>query len=97
MTKCTISGCRDLETICKDCGRVVCTKIFLPPDEWISVQNELPKDIFFGHESPEVLVLNSWGIKVGRQFNCGEWVDEHLYTIDAVTHWMPLPKMPEKV
>ncbi len=28
MTKCTDSGCRNLQTTCSDCGRTVCTKNF---------------------------------------------------------------------
>lgn len=99
MNKCTISGCRNLEWKCSDCGRTASTDTIanIPGIfEWISVQDKLPKDFFFGNEpSPEVLVSGSWGIKVGHQFNCGEWVDEHIYTIDGVTHWMPLPKPPE--
>lgn len=31
MTKCTDSGCRNLQTTCADCGRTVCTKTFIPP------------------------------------------------------------------
>ncbi len=33
MTKCTDSGCRNLQTTCADCGRVVCTKTFKDPIE----------------------------------------------------------------
>ena len=63
--------------------------------EWISVKDKGPKDEFKHHEPcPEVLVCSPWGIKIGKQWQSGEWVDDHLYSIDGVTHWMPLPPSP---
>jgi hypothetical protein len=37
MSECNIRGCRNLETVCKDCGRVICTKTL--PQE-IQIQEE---------------------------------------------------------
>lgn len=97
MSECTIRGCRTLETKCKDCGRLVNEAIFpLPTNEWVSIKDKTPKDIYPYHEPcPEVLVSYPWGIKIGHQFQCGEWVDDHLHTIDTVSHWMPLPEAPK--
>ena len=41
MSKCTESGCRNLQTICADCGRIVCTKKFPEPTGWIYKGNTL--------------------------------------------------------
>ena len=65
--------------------------------EWISVKEKTPKDIYLYHEpSPDVLVAYPWGIKIGKMFNCGVWLDDWLYNIEDVTHWMPLPKPPKE-
>lgn len=33
-TKCIEWGCRNLQTICLDCGRVVCTKTLPKAEDW---------------------------------------------------------------
>lgn len=64
---------------------------------WISVEDKQPKDMFKLNEPcPEVLIKDHWGFKIGKQFQCGKWVDDHLYSLEGVTHWMPLPKPPEE-
>lgn len=47
--------------------------------------------------SRDVLINTSWGIKVGRRFACGMWVDDFMGEVAGVTHYMELPNFPRKV
>ena len=64
---------------------------------WISVKNKLPeeysavlvtdgKEIFIGH-------YEMWSSKRGTQ---EFWRTEQEELIDFITHWMPLPSLPEE-
>lgn len=65
--------------------------------EWISIEELQPKDKYKHHEpGPNVLVFTIWGMKIGRQWGCGKWTDDHIYDIEGVTHWMPLPPLPNE-
>jgi hypothetical protein len=94
MTKCTDSGCRNLQTTCADCGRVVCTKTFTGPGEWISVKEK---------DSPpmrDVLLFVNGDIGVGwnesvQPEEIASYCSYQAIDSDEVTHWMPLPKTPE--
>lgn len=63
--------------------------------EWISVKDKLPQ------EFKRVLVYSDFGID-SKVFEGGIFYDgeTHCYCpigkVDGVTHWMPLPKPPEK-
>ena len=98
MNECQNRGCRNLETKCKDCGRLVCDKTLAEVQEWISIEDRLPptnfavltidqfyKDVFcFGIlSSDEEDFYNSSIFNIPPDFN--------------VTHWMPLPKPPEEI
>lgn len=65
--------------------------------EWISVKYKLPA------ENIEVLACDNYDIRIAeygigyvenveRQ---GWWIDQN-FDWDEVTHWMPLPSLPEK-
>jgi len=104
LTKCTESGCRNLETRCKDCGRCVCEKKF-PKSEWIGVEDRFPpnedwvlvlcKGFFFHIESP-LKQTPSLRIFEGRFIRSWGWDLPFCGDKDVhVTHWMPLPTPPE--
>lgn len=104
MTKCTISGCRNLATICKDCGREVCTKTFKAPDEWMSVEHRLPNlnepILVYGlrihTEEKDIYKATRYLVETNVGQEEQYWETEFCYDIVNVTHWMPLPKPPEK-
>lgn len=55
---CHITGCRSLETKCKNCGRVVKTADFKPPYEWVSIKDRMPET------DTDVLVYINGKIKI---------------------------------
>ncbi len=100
--ECHKAGCRNLETRCKDCGRVVnSTEI---PSEWgnsgwISVKDRLPE-----LEYQLCIVYNTSGY---MDFQRAIWhkrlnsfvlynPNEHEKLLLHVTHWMPLPELPKE-
>ena len=98
MTECTKSGCRNLQTTCLTCGRVVCTATF-PSPEWISVDELPPK------ENELVRIWNGKGkITRGRRFidklqesgghYCYYEEDESDWGV--ILKWMPLPEPPHE-
>ena len=105
MNECQISGCRELQTTCVTCGRVVCTKTFSAPGEWISVKDRLPEE--------EDYYL-TWVIDNGASYyfevqkfdkmprtlkemygNCITHWEKSLWDDRIVTHWMKLPNPPK--
>ena len=97
MNKCQISGCRELQTTCVTCGRVVCTKTFCASGEWISVKERLPgaKDYVIrvfadGKVMDEVWLETHTQIWMKDSYN-GGWGPFD----GTVTHWMELPPLPE--
>jgi len=103
MSKCTISGCRNLQTVCNDCGRVVCTATFKSPNEWINVKDRLPeKDqkVIFYVLDRELIYAGYFSIDNHRSLSSGERFRENLddwwFDEETITHWMPLPKPPEE-
>lgn len=103
MTKCTESGCRNLEQRCLDCGRLVCSYKF--PDaktvtineyysgmRWISVDEALPE------EGERVLTYNpkcgeGCCVDIDYRFDKDFWESQGVFS--EITHWMPLPKPPK--
>ena len=59
-------------------------------NEWIKVEEGVPE-------------LNTWVLAATTYKHAtsaaltksGDWVDQHGYTIRYVTHWQPLPELPE--
>lgn len=64
-------------------------------DKWISVKDRLPEP------NVDVIVFEKYmsikTIKIGHRLGYEEydWVDDHLYPLDKVIFWMPLPKDPK--
>jgi hypothetical protein len=57
---------------------------------WIRCDERLPEN------SGKVLVSDGAGIEFGRWIG-GCWVDSgYMHGFDLVTHWMPLPELPEE-
>ena len=98
--------CRDCKRIAKwECAsqmysaRDICGWLDDTPTVggWISVEDRLPKpyeEVFFIGKNG----FGNWypiqkGFRIQR-----EWYSSiHATVIDCVTHWMPLPKLPEEV
>lgn len=57
--------------------------------KWIPVSERLPED------GKTVLCYSKWGITIGHRWDSGQWVDEHVYELEDISHWMPLPTMPK--
>ena len=67
---------------------------------WISVDDRLPEFVVDGYENPVLVLIYSDKCRVAC-FNAVEnyWVrepDEYVFVPGAVTHWMPLPNLPEE-
>lgn len=104
---CIEKGCRNLETRCKNCGRVVVSAffdkdedpLFLPNtnDGWISVKDNLPQVgqyvlVWDGNKG-----LNNncfYEIASYRTFNNGAFFVSGPYLLHGIVYWMPLPKPP---
>ena len=95
--QCQISGCRQLQTICLTCGRVVCTKILPNPSEWISVKNRLPET------DQNVLFFYDDKIHIGVFYGKSEkhngilwqsYIDGYNCIQDS-EFWIPLPEIPK--
>ncbi len=84
-TECHIYGCNDLETSCKDCGKVVNTAHY--DSQWISVEVKMP--VQFQH----ILISDTLNISTGY-FQDGTFVGVEN-DIKHITHWMPLPLPPK--
>lgn len=62
--------------------------------KWVSVKDREPRNEF-KYPEPDVLFFYPGGIKIGTQWQDGQWYDDHIYSIEGVTHWMPLPEPPK--
>ena len=99
--ECTEKGCRNLETRCLDCDRVVNTAQFGAirsnseqlDDGWISVKAKLPTEHVW-IEIGSSIEKKTWrGIYMD-----GKFLEPDLgyKEITNVTHWMPLPEPPKE-
>lgn len=86
MNKCKIRGCRNLEWICKDCGRVVNTAT-LPITEWINFKDQKPSDNEYIAEIRHRYPAFCW-IGKYKQINCEEE--------DEPDYWLRLPEPPKE-
>ena len=97
MNECNIKGCRNLQTTCIACGRLVIERILPPLLEWISVEDRLPNDdeaVLMCEMGRKGLPLIGWyevedvipGFYIANSFQ-----DARVH----VTHWIPIPKPPE--
>ena len=74
---------------------IECVPTLTPQNEWISVEERLPE----GHM--QVLMWSArWKIaEAGSYYNKHFWVYTEIgdgYIADNITHWMPLPKSPDR-
>lgn len=93
-TECHIRGCRNLETICKDCGRVVCTKEL--NDGWISCKERLPVPgtyIILYHEK---IGCCPGYFAMFNEFYRFLFGNEYCELCKSVEKWMPLPQPPKE-
>ncbi len=63
-------------------------------NKWINVKDEMPNDC------KQVLVTDGYDMAIGElykgSFINDEWIElEYLNCPKGITHWMPLPKLPE--
>lgn len=68
-----------------------------PPNEWISVDEKLPKDgqIVLFHQKNGFIYCA--GYFAGNQLMFPAWfIDNDSWDAKEVTHWMPLPAPPKK-
>ena len=73
--------------------------------DWINVKNKMPdrKDYGFFWSGERRLAIFVCGVIHGYRdvvlgsysYASKQWTDLYGEKIDAVTHWMPFPKMPE--
>lgn len=103
MNDCQIRGCRNLETRCKDCGRLVCEKTF-NPHEWISIQDEMPPkdEPFLGITTGKRIEMLEWKERIINGENKG-WFGFYCpccccngHCSDNFSLWMPLPESPKE-
>lgn len=70
--------------------------------EWISVKDRLPEEcvdvlIFNSNHIPVVGFLTYLNKNEPINWTVCDWHDSELTVeVDYVTHWMPLPKLPEE-
>jgi len=91
MIPCKIRGCRNLQNVCKDCGRIVCTMTFQPPSDWICVKDQVPpamKDVLLLAGN---LVVKGWNESVQPEED-PSYCSYQDFDSDEITHWMPYPQ-----
>lgn len=82
-TECHKTGCKNLETQCKDCGRIVnTTEIPMETGNagWIEMTYRKPED-------GQMIAAVSQGVYY--------WIG-YYDPYDKWTHWIPLPKLPKE-
>jgi hypothetical protein len=94
VSECLKRGCRNLETTCSDCGRVVVRTniVNMHQTQWISVKDKLPI------EGVKVLTYlkdyDMYKIDYLILFPEPIWACVMEREQNVVTHWMPLPDSP---
>jgi methionyl-tRNA synthetase len=99
MSDCQKIGCRNLQTTCVKCGRIVCEKILPTNRQWISIKNRQPEDI-----NKKYFVITEYGADIATWYDNGDGTEskywakfipgERFPLSVPVTHWMPLPEKP---
>jgi hypothetical protein len=99
MTECLEKGCRNLQTTCVTCGRVVCTATF-PKDEWIKCSERLPEPSDGHFCSEDVLIASPLWVMVGYLDGYKKWKAYDLSNEDtqkvSPSHWMKFPSPPKE-
>ncbi len=110
-TDCHKTGCRSLETRCKDCGRTV-NSTEIPTNQgnsgWTKVQDSLPQDyeyvlVHAEKEQPHPIMSIArqhdgvWEmLNHSPESNAVAWDLTWYMDESEITHWMPLPESPKE-
>lgn len=89
MSECNIRGCRNLQTKCVDCGRLVVDRV-LKCSEWIDMRNQSPT------QSGEILLISDYtGERSGIVCDDLETVLLRAtdLSFDQIDWWMPFPSV----
>ncbi len=103
MCECKIRGCRNVQTICIDCGRLICEKILPKGPEWIRVENEMPEEgqtvmcyngmvctgFYQSEYYPQERSKKGWNLDISEEESTTFSPERY-----NITHWMPLPEPP---
>lgn len=99
MNDCQIRGCRKLEWICKDCGRVVASADFPKTLEWISVKEQPAPPFETVHLCVDGKVIVGWNESCQPEedpaYCSWEQWPETFISGEGVSHWAPLLKAPQ--
>lgn len=102
MSDCTIRGCRNINTVCADCGRTLITRILPPSMAWIDVKDQTPaidKWIIGGNYSRvDFGVILKHDLVQSREGDkCLEmYLPQEKYLCMGITHWIAMPEPPGK-
>lgn len=90
-----LPGCRvNYDETCDTCG----CPVYIPKSPWISVEDAPKKDgVYWCHVvNPEYRLTETNNCDYFR-WHEGEWYWPELSVpADGITHWMPLPQLPEE-
>lgn len=88
--------CEAMQPEMIDCNKKGCMSMQIIDEQpavnrWISVEDALPDAFIY------VICAGEEGMAILR-YNGEVWVDDAgcVYSMSAITHWMPLPEPPEK-
>lgn len=93
MNKCQISGCRNLETRCKNCGRLIVSKIFENLIHWIDVDDDIPEKNEMVLVCDSINEITAVAVLIEDE-NCLHWDSIYRKDVDPdweITHWAKLP------
>lgn len=95
MTNCLIHGCRNLETRCKNCGRLISTAEDITPRGhlWRNLEEIPPEDLDEIHlitDGKSIFIRGTFE----KPFLFHAFGPNKLISELKWTHWMPLPKPP---
>jgi len=94
--ECYIKGCRNFETRCMDCGRIVLSASFDIAEKWIHCFDALPEN----RQIVLVADVISDFVSIARFIDEKDEYHFVLMAIDRIEHdsipefWMPLPPLP---
>lgn len=96
MNDCQIRGCRKLEWVCKDCGRMVASADFPHAIEWISVKDRPAPAMETVLLCIDGKVVPGWNESVQPEESPSycTWEGEG-FGAEGVTHWALLPETPK--
>src|ERR1700684_4185993 len=92
--ECTKSGCRNFETICKDCRRVICTKTFQAANEWIFPIDDEASTWWPRDKRVLACDANGW-VNILKMTEHGFELDDGGEAGDMPIAWMNLPEPPK--